>query len=172
MKKLILSLAFIAITFAVSAQKAKSKADADNKVKFSVGADLGIPVGNYSTVASFAYGGDLQIDYMTSPTFAINLSAGYLGLSAKSGYSGIGGLIPILAGARYWFSPKVYGSMQAGMSFSTQSGGGSAFTYAPGVGFKVGESVDVLAKYQSATKNSVDNSYVGVRVAYTFSSPK
>ena len=171
MKKVILSLAIMAIAFSANAQK-KSKQEDANKVKFSVGADLGIPVGDLSPFASFAYGGDLQLDYATSPTFALTLSAGYLGFSGKSGYSITGGLIPILIGGKYWFSPKVYGSTQLGVSLSTSSGGGSAFTYAPGVGFKVGESLDILAKYQSASKNSSDNSYVGVRVAYTFSSPK
>ena len=168
MKKLILSLAITAIAFSASAQK--SKEAEGSKLKFSVGADLGLPVGAYSSVASFAYGGDLELDYGMCSTFSLNLSAGYLSFSGKSGYSISGGLIPVLLGGRYWFSPKVYGSAQAGLSFSSSSGGGSAFTYAPGVGFKVGENLDILAKYQSATKNGFETSYAGVRVGYTFSS--
>ena len=101
----------MAIAFTADAQKSK-QAD-DSKVKFSVGADLGIPVGNLSPFASFAYGGDVEIDYMTTPTFCINVSAGYLGFSGKNGVTPKG-LIPLLAGARYWFSPKVYGSAQFG----------------------------------------------------------
>ena len=170
MKKVILSLAVIAIAFFANAQKSKSNESEGSKLKFSVATDLGIPVGNLSPFASFAYGGDLQMDYATSPTFALTLSAGYLAFSGKSGYSFSGGLVPVLAGGKYWFSPKVYGSAQAGMSFSTNSGGGSAFTYAPGVGFKVGENLDILAKYQSATKSGGETSYVGVRVGYTFGS--
>ena len=174
MKKVLFASAIFITAFSVktSAQKSKSHEDEGNKAKFSVAADLGIPVGNISTFSSFAYGGDLQVDYMTSPTFCINLSAGYLGFSAKSGYTISGGLIPVLAGFRYWFSPKVYGSGQAGVSFSTSSGGGTAFTYAPGVGFKIGDNFDLLAKYQSATKNGGETSYVGVRFAYTFDTKK
>lgn len=168
MKKVILSLAVIAIAFSANAQK--SKEEAGSKVKFSVGADLGIPVGNLSPFASFAYGGDLQVDYMASEKFCVNLSIGYLGFSSKSGVGTIKGIIPILAGGRYWFSPKVYGSAQFGFSLATASGGGSAFTYAPGVGFKVAENIDILAKYQSATKNGGETSYVGIRAAYTFGS--
>ncbi len=164
MKKVILSLAVICITtLSASAQKG---------FNFSVAANLGIPVGDLSPYASFAYGGDVQGEYMTSSTFSLTLNAGYIGFSAKSGYSISGGLVPVLGGFRYYFSPKVYGTGQIGISFATSSGGGSAVTYSPGVGFKLGSNFDILAKYQSASKNGSDNSFVGVRAAYIFPSGK
>ncbi len=168
MKKLILSLALVAIAaLSASAQKGKKESDA-KKVTFSVAADLGIPVGDLQPFTSFTYGGDVQVEFAAASNFGVTVSAGYLGFSGKNGVTISGGLVPLLAGGRYYFSPKVYGSAQAGMSFSTTSGGGSAFTYAPGVGFKFGGKVDLLVKYQSASKNGVDNSYVGVRAGINF----
>ena len=168
MKKLILSLSFVAIAaLSASAQKEKKESDA-KKVTFSVAADLGIPVGDLSPFSSFVYGGDVQVEFAAASNFGVTVSAGYLGFAAKSGFTITGGLVPLLAGGRYYFSPKVYGSAQVGMSFSTVSGGGSAFTYAPGVGFKLGEKFDLLVKYQSASKNGGDNSFVGVRAGINF----
>lgn len=175
MKKLILSLAIAAIAFSANAQKSKSKESDGRKVKFSVGADLGIPVGIFSSVFNFAYGGDLQVDYATSPTFALNFSAGYVSFSVKNslGGGGIGGgWIPVLVGGRYFFSPKVYGSTQLGISIATGSGGGTNFTYVPGIGVKISDNFDILAKFHSLTFNGGALSYAGVRLAYTFGPSK
>lgn len=174
MKKVILSLAIIAIVFSANAQKSKSKEAEGSKVKFSIGGDAGIPVGIFSNVFNFAYGGDLQIDYATSSTSSLNLSAGYVSFSVKNslGGGGIGGgWIPVLVGGRYFFSPKVYGSAQLGVSIAT-SGGGTNFTYAPGIGVKISDNFDILAKFQSLTFTGGALSYAGVRLAYTLGPSK
>ena len=62
----------------------------------------------------------------------------------------------------------MYGSGQLGISFSTESGGGSLFTYAPGIGFKVSKNFDILAKYTGMSKNGNSLNEVGVRLAYGF----
>ncbi|MFZ4057867.1 MAG: outer membrane beta-barrel protein [Ferruginibacter sp.] len=166
MKKVILGLAIVAAAFSVNAQS-KEAAPA-KKISFGGGASIGIPVGDFGPFASLAYGADVQAEYAAAESFGVTLSAGYLSFVGKSGITISGGFIPVLLGGRYYFSPKVYGSAQAGMSFSTNSGGGSAFTFAPGVGYKVSENLDLLVKYQSATKNGSDNSFVGLRVGYKF----
>ena len=176
MKKLILSLAVFAITaLPASAQKSKSNEATGSKVRFSIGGNAGIPVGLFSTIFSFAYGGDLQIDYATSSTFALNFSAGYVSYSVKSslGGGGIGGgWIPVLAGGRYFFSPKVYGSAQLGVAIATGSGGGTNFTFAPGIGVKISDNFDILGKFNSITFNGGALSYAGIRLAYTFGPSK
>jgi hypothetical protein len=63
----------------------------------------------------------------------------------------------------------VYGSGQLGVTFSTEKDGGSAFTYAPGVGFQISENVDVLAKYTGmSVKDGGSINEIGVRLAYNF----
>ena len=85
------------------------------------------------------------------------------------------GLIPVLAGIKYSFTPQVYASAQLGVSFSTEKDGGSNFTYAPGIGYKFSENFDILAKYTgysvkssgSGSKSTSLNTG-GIRLAYTF----
>jgi len=78
------------------------------------------------------------------------------------------GLIPVLVGGKYNFSDQLYGSAQIGLSFSTSSGGGSAFTFAPGIGYKISDNFDLLLKYQSASKNGGSTSFLGVRAGLSF----
>lgn len=77
-------------------------------------------------------------------------------------------LIPILAGVKYHFTDKIYGSAQAGLSFATASGVGSIFTFAPGIGYKISEKIDLLLKYQSASKDGANMSFLGLRAGLSF----
>jgi hypothetical protein len=164
MKKLILAMVIISIPIAVIQAQSVTK-----KTIFSIGIEAGVPVGTagINDIYSFAIGGSLQGEYLVSPDFGLTLKAGYLNYLGKNGIKG-DGLIPILAGFRYHFTPKVYGSAQLGISLSTVSGGGSAFTYAPGIGFQLSKNVDVLARYEAAANNGVTVGNIGVRLAYSF----
>ena len=140
----------------------------ENPFKIGVGAMIGLPMGDASDAANLAYGVDLMGEYSVASACAITLSAGYQDWSYKTGFSD-GGMIPILAGVKYDFNEKIFGSAQAGLSFSTASGSdGSAFTFAPGVGYKISDKFDLLLKYQSASKNSANLSFLGLRAGYTF----
>ncbi len=165
MKKVIFSLVIVAISFTANAQSKKSS---EGTFKFGAGALIGLPVGDMATYASLAYGADLQGEYVASEQVGITLSAGYLRFAGKSGFTITGGLIPVLAGVRVTFADKIYGSAQLGVSLSTESGGGSAFTYAPGIGYKVSDNFDLLLKYQAATKSGATTSFIGVRAGFTF----
>ncbi len=85
-----------------------------------------------------------------------------LGITVKTG------LIPVLAGVKYDFSEKIYGSAQIGISFATESDGGSAFTFAPGIGYKISDQFDLMLKYQSASKDGGNTSFLGLRAGFTF----
>jgi hypothetical protein len=164
MKKIILSAAVVAmVTLTASAQKEAAGKD----LKFSVGVTAGLPVGDLKNASSFAIGGDIQGEYAAAESLGITLSAGYLNFTGKNN-AGSTGLIPVLAGAKFNFTDKIYGHAQLGMSFSTESGGGSAFTYAPSVGYLVSENFDIALKYQAATKNSFTTAFFGIRAAYSF----
>lgn len=182
MKKLFLSLAVIAATLGANAQtKATS-----SPIKVSLGVDAVAPFGDFAKSSKFGLGGSLQGDYNVDPTLAITLSAGYINFFGKDytvSVPGTGnvtyksanfGLIPVLAGIKYSFTPQVYASGQLGVSFSTEKDGGSNFTYAPGIGYKFSDNVDILAKYTGySVKNSGNGkssslNTAGIRLAYTF----
>jgi hypothetical protein len=127
------------------------------------GATLGLPVGSDKDFYNLVWGLDLQGEFPVAPTFGILLDGGYMSYVGKSGV-GNWGLVPILAGGKYYFSDKFFGSLQAGLSFATSSGGGSAFTWTPAIGIKLTDRIDVSLRYQSATKNGWDDSFLGLRL--------
>jgi len=170
--KLLLFVMLVALTFSIKAQT-----NDDMPFKIGVGAMIGLPVGDYSDVASLAYEVDLLGEYAVAPSFALTLSVGYLDWSKKSDFKAMEdedgmkiklGMIPVLAGVKYYFSDMFYGSAQAGISFGTDSDSESVFTFAPSIGYKFSEKLDLSLKYQSATKNSSDASYLGLRLGFAF----
>lgn len=140
---------------------------ADKPFNIGIGAMAALPVGDVSSVASLAWGFDLLGEYHVSPTVGLTISAGYVDWIKKSGYSGNWGIVPVLAGAKI-YGGKIYGSLQAGVSFATESGGGNAFTYAPGVGLKISDKLDLLLKYEAATQYGYTISVIGLRLGIRF----
>ena len=163
-KQLILTALLLVVASYVNAQSKDEK-----PFKIGAGALIGLPVGDASTYTSLAFGIDVLGEYAVAPSFGFTLSAGYVDFAKKSGYSGFKtGLIPILIGGKYYFSDMLYGSAQVGLSLSTESGAGSAFTFAPGIGYKISKNFDLLLKYQSASKNGGNMAFFGVRAGLSF----
>ncbi len=163
MKKLIFAFFITATAFSVNAQKNKN-------VKFSLGAELGVPTGNLNTLYSIAVGATAQADIKIDKDAALTFNTGviqYVGKKIRNTnfkYRSEA-LIPLLVGVKYYFTPMVYGSVQLGTSISTAQNGGSTFTYIPGVGYKFDEKLDLLVKY---TGYSGDGGAFGIRLGYTF----
>ncbi|MFC4262153.1 outer membrane beta-barrel protein [Ferruginibacter yonginensis] len=177
MKKVFLSVAVIAAAIGANAQTKKT---VDNPFKFSIGAEVAAPVGDFGDSYKVGFGGSLQADYSVAPELSLNVNAGYLTFAGKSQTITVPGgsitfkpenfsIIPVLGGIRYNFTPQFYGSAQLGAAFSTEKNGKTSFTYAPGIGYKFSENVDALLKYTGYDqKNTSTSSTIGLRVAYTF----
>ena len=174
--KFVLLVVLFVVTLSVSAQNSSKSSD-EKPFKIGAGAMIGLPVGDLSNAASLAYGVDLLAEYAVDPSFGVALSLGYVDFALKSDYKnalnelGIKakmGMVPVLVGGKYYFSEMLYGSAQVGISFSTQSGGGSAFTFAPGIGYKISNNFDLMLKYQSASKNGSSTAFIGLRAGLSF----
>ncbi|MEQ7799811.1 hypothetical protein ABDJ41_08345 [Pedobacter sp. ASV1-7] len=174
MKKLLL-LTAVAGLFAfssVNAQVIKSP-------KLSVGADFGFPIGDASEGTDFAFGGSLQYQHPVAENFLLTGSAGYLnfkgkdfdfgGVTVKGGNAGV---IPVKAGARYYFGENFFVNGELGAGFSTEKGGSTAFIYAPGAGveFEVSDksSVELGARYEGHSVSGGTASFIGLRAAFNF----
>lgn len=167
--KLLLFVMLFVLAISVNAQD--KKATDEKPFKIGVGAMVGLPMGDMKDIASLAYGVDLMGEYAVAPSLGLTLSIGYVDFAKKSEWKDMDfklGIIPVLAGAKYYFSDQIYGSAQVGLSFGTESGAGSAFTFAPGIGYKISENFDLLLKYQSASKDGATTSFLGLRAGLSF----
>jgi hypothetical protein len=159
--KLLILVVLCALGVCVSAQNVK----VDKPFKFGVGALAGLPLGDASDFVKMTWGVDLLGEYSVAPKVGLTINAGY------NGWVGDGGtadLIPVLAGAKIYSGSKIYLSLQAGVTFSAEGGGGNAFTYAPGLGVKISDKLDLLLKYQAATQYGSTFSFIGLRLGIFF----
>jgi opacity protein-like surface antigen len=173
MKKIILAFSVLGVIATANAQKKIA-----NATSFSIGVEAGLPVGDFNDAGyNFGIGGSAQVDHKIATDAALTLNVGYLNYANKS--SSIDyhfSVIPVLAGVKYWFSPKVYGSAQLGAAFNStkisNSNSGSStstgFAYSPGIGINLTNSIDLLVKYFGNSVNSSTISNFGVRLAYNF----
>jgi len=140
------------------------------KTIFSLGVEAGLPEGSQGIGGDYylAIGASLQVEHVISPDFGLTLKAGYLLYVGKLFAADNEDMVPFLAGFKYRFTPKVYGSGQVGISLSTVGGRGNAFTYAPGIGFLLSPHADILARYEAASKNGRRIGNLGIRMAYNF----
>ena len=145
-------------------------ASAQKNLKFSVGPELAAVTGNLNSAYSLAIGGTAQLDVKIDKDAAITFNTGIIDFIGKK----ITGtslkyqsqiFIPLLVGVKYYFIPKVYGSAQLGASFATGNGSkGSTFTYAPGIGYKIDEKIDLLLKYTGLSNNG---GTFGIRLGFS-----
>ena len=167
MKKTVIAVAFL--TIATCSLKAQDKSSSANPNIFSIGLEAALPIGTFGNVYSFGIGGSVQGEHKLGSTAGLTLNVGYINYSVKSGYGGgSAGIIPVMAGAKYYFTPMVYGHAQLGAAFSASKGGGTSFTYSPGIGFMLGKNFDALIKFVGFSANGSTSNTVGARLAYDF----
>lgn len=169
MKKLVLfSLLVLVLSTPTFAQK-------DNHFTFSVGAELGFATGSFSETHSVGIGGSAQIEIPIQDKLQ---GTGYIGILSYNGKSYGSGLkykgqtiVPVRVGIKYFLSGGIYGGLQAGVGFLSNSGG-TAFSYSPQIGYefktKSGKAVDATFKYDAYSKSGGTLGALGLRLAYIF----
>ncbi len=158
----------MALLFSVNFVSAQKSAGTSNTT-FSLGVELALPVGVFGDLYSFGIGASGQGNFKIDNDLALTAYAGYINYSLKDTYgNGSIGYIPVLGGIEYDFSPKVFASAQLGLTFYSGGGGGSAFTYSPGIGLRLSRSITALLKYTAQSKNEATSGAIGLRAAYNF----
>jgi hypothetical protein len=146
----------------------------DKGLKFSVGPELALPIGNFSNGWSFGIGATAQIEKSLQDKLYGTATGGivfYNGKSVGNGLKNEGiAIIPLRVGAKYFLSGGIYGAMQVGLGFINK-GIGTAFAYSPQVGYefqtKSGKAVDATFKYDGYSKNGTLGE-IAFRLAYIF----
>jgi len=172
MKKLFLAL--MVITMAIPSVKAQEKMSSNSSL--SLGVEASLPIGDFNDAGyNFGIGGSLQGEYKPAGDLGLTLNAGFINYFAKeTTIAGVHingkdfGIIPVMAGAKYYFSPKVYAHGQLGAGFGTTSGSGTFFTYTPGIGAYLSNKVDLMVKFVGYSKSGGTWNSIGARLAYNF----
>ena len=157
--------------------------------QFSGGLELGLPMGNFSDMASTGFGVTAKYEANISDKLNWNAGIGYLSFSGKtfnifnvSIPFGNTTNIPISGGIKYYFSEVnkgFYGAMDLSFNFlstyvytyNNGNGGGynlssvsqTNFGLNPGIGYRTGN-FDFTGRFNMVG----DFSYVGLRAAYVF----
>ena len=169
MKKVILMLFMIA-GFAVGVN-----AQAPEGFQFGAGIRAGLPVGDFGDTHSFGIGGELQGEYGFSKNFSGIITSGFTHFFGKTEtigsitveYEGVG-LIPVIAGLRYYPSNNIFLGAQAGVGILTGNGDSEAgFNWQPQVGFST-EHFQVALNYNGLTKDGSTLGHIGLTGIFKF----
>ena len=172
-----------------------AKAGGDNG-RFSIGAELGLPMGTFGDAQGIGFGGSLRYEMPMGDNLGLMATAGFLSFSAKdysvAGFTIKGNtetVIPIQVGAKYYFTEQqngFYGSVELGVHSSSVTIPGYEGTVIGGVTYgaypetKVTNTnlsyapgvgyhlanLDLGLKYQIISGDGGSSSYLGVRIAY------
>lgn len=168
MKKVILLFVSVITLSAVQAQQGKNQ--------IGIAAEAGLPIGDFGDGFKTGIGGALKGLFGIGQSGQITFTTGYMSFKQKDFDNNSATIIPLLAGYRHNFTGGVYVEPQLGYGIygskveilgedRTDSEG--AFTYAIGVGFAA-SGFDAGVRYQGASKDGSNTSFIGVRVGYNF----
>ena len=174
MKKILLSLFMIAgLSYVASAQTEGAVQ------KLSIGAEFGLPTKSNSD--NLIIGGSLQYEHPVAKALSLTGSAGYLSnmvtgatrdalklINAKTS----SGIVPLKAGAKYYFGGNFYAAGEVGAAIGTQTGSTTLLALAPtlGASFSVADksSLDFGLRYENWSGNGGSTGFMGLRAAYAF----
>lgn len=159
---------------------ANAQSTEKSNLRFGIGVDGLLPVGNLSNTENFALGITPRLQYRLSSTVSLTFTSGLYHFFPKTvTYPAVGilpavtvkyksDIIPVKAGAKFFLSDNIYFGAEAGAGFQVAEGGGPvALILAPGIGY-ANRKWDINARYEDFTYNGYSNDVVGLRIAYGF----
>jgi hypothetical protein len=175
MKKFLLSLTLVAsLGFTANAQIGRAVR------KLTIGAEFGLPTQNMSD--EIIVGGSLQFEQPIAKLLNLTLSAGYLvdlrtyklvgGDMRMPGFSTKFRLVPLKAGAKFYFGKYLYGAGEFGAVITNEYRGGTFFTYAPTFGASLAlaekSALDFGLRFESRSRKGFSTGFFGIRAAFAF----
>jgi len=139
---------------------------------FKLGANLGLPVGDLSTVYGFSIGADASYLWPVAADFNVGLASGFQTYFPKSEYKDYGvknvNLVPIAASGQYRFTPEFSLTVDLGYGFSFSDGeSDGGFYYAPKAAYHFGPS-EVNLSYRGISADGGSSGSVNLGYAYSF----
>ncbi|KQS36205.1 hypothetical protein [Pedobacter sp. Leaf194] len=181
MKNYITNFLSLTIIFILIASRSFAQTPREGGVRYSVGADVGLPIGTFSDTYKWSLGGSVQADIpIAGNQLYVTINAGYNNVFADKSLSAFVDdvhLIPVKAGLKYFAVSNFYVQGEAGVSFllDRDNEKSASFVYAPQVGYLIplgGKSyLDTGVRFEGNSKfseNGSSNNVLALRVAYAF----
>nr|WP_067062410.1 hypothetical protein [Mucilaginibacter sp. L294] len=148
------------------------------KLRFNIGTDALLPVGDFSKTSNFGLGITPQLQYGLTNRVALTFTSGIYHFFPKDMISTDGpqpykyrwdmDLIPAKAGIKAFVTSNIYVNAEAGIGFQVDNGGGdSKFMASGGAGYAT-KRWDFGVRYENFSGNNYRNGMIGLRVAYGF----
>ena len=149
-------------------------AQTDNGHATRLGFGLGVGIPTKSVMGDVILAPDLRLQHDLGERTSLTLTTGYYALLGKEEINGVqlsSDLIPLKAGAKFFFGDSYYVQPEVGIAFSTKEGYGNPFVYAPSLGY-ANNKWDFALRYEGFEYENASNGMVALRVAYAFKRPK
>lgn len=159
------------VTFCAGNINAQQSNPDGTRTRLGVALGLGVPTKDY---ADFVIAPDIRLQHDLVGRTSLTLTTGYYGFIGKPKINGetIGtDMIPLKAGAKFFFGNTFYVQPELGAAFATKSGYGTSFVWAPNIGY-ANQKWDVGLRYEGFERNGGSNGMVAVRAAYSFNLSK
>lgn len=177
MKRIVLTTLMLISITVISAQNFQHK--------IGIGANLGLPVGEFADSYKTGYGGYLKVLLGVSEDGYITFTSGYSSHALKSSStiyfkSGTAAIIPIMAGYRHNFSgfyiePQIglsnYRLNLTGIGGTVVKSHETGFTFCAGIGYSI-SGFDIGARYEGGSVDLSRFSLVGLRIGYNINLSK
>jgi hypothetical protein len=145
-----------------------------------LGAALSLGVPTKEGTGDFVIAPDIRLQRDLGKRTSLTLTTGYYAFIGRDnnnlGQQIESNLIPLKAGAKFFFGESYYVQPEVGIAFSTKKDYGNPFVYAPSVGF-ANNKWDVALRYENfkygdkAFYPNVNTGMVALRLAYAFKRP-
>jgi hypothetical protein len=156
MKKVILSLAFVAISFSVSAQSSG----------FNLGADIGMPTGDVKDFFSLTMTVNATYMFGESDQFNYGVAASYSYWKGKDA-AGNGSFLPLAGALRFNASESFVLGTDIGYAIGiSPSGNNGGFYYKPMLGYNISENMMVQASYSGVSSDGTNFSNFGIGIMF------
>lgn len=151
---------------------AQEKPENGHATRISGGLGLGVPTKSY--MGDVVIAPDLRLQHDLGERTSLTLTTGYYGFIGTEndalGNPRSSDLIPLKAGAKFFFGNTFYVQPEVGISFATKEGYGNPLTYAPSLGY-ANNKWDFALRYEGFEYENASNGLVAFRVAYAFKRP-
>ena len=179
MKETKLLAALLIIVASLSLRNANAQTTGDSKLRFGIGVDGLLPVGDLSKTESFGLGITPRLQYKLNDKLALTFTSGLYHFFPKRYFinDGIDGgfyakyhldIVPIKLGLKVFVSKNIYLAGEAGAGFEVEDGGGPVkLILSPAVGYAC-KHWDLGVRYENFSGGNYAYGTLGLRVAYGF----